>query len=433
MKNRIIFSVLLLLTGCKGNIPEAYFSPEKAASFFKDIESICNRDGGDLWGKNLYGPLMFVDRTNRKIFANQPDNDGLLTLKDGIYTGFYPKEVVINTTCENFGGVLFGIAPIPTEENDYLMKIRAINSLFHRFQQTSGINPQYFNVVFMDEKQARIWLKLEWKALKKAIGSEGEDKVRSIRDALIFRGSNHESYPGYVRMGNSFETNKGLATFTSMLLTSRSPEEFKSRLFDYLDLIYSFQSYATSYGSVHGALYATLLHTKGFDFKVIVTDTLDMGRLVRDLYQIELPLKCRDVAGSIAMNYDIEDIYREEEQRLKDIKEKLDEHVINFSEKPVVLLELESPSFDFEPENIHFLDTLGILYHTLRISDNWGKLSVDEGECLVSNNYKYLRISAKGLKNEKNHLQGEGWQITLNNGWEITEAGKNFLIRQAIP
>ena len=35
---------------------------------------------------------MFVDRTSRRIIANQPDNEGLLKGKDGIYTGFIQKN-----------------------------------------------------------------------------------------------------------------------------------------------------------------------------------------------------------------------------------------------------------------------------------------------------------------------------------------------------
>jgi hypothetical protein len=295
------------------------------------------------------------------------------------------------------------------------------------------MNPENFNIIILDEKEARLWMKLEWKALKKAIDSEGEEQTQAIRDALIFRGSNRESYPKYAALGNRFETYEGLATFTYTLLASNSPEEYKTRLFEYLDRIYSFQSYARSYGFIHGALYATLLHAKGFDFKTITTDTIDLGNLVRELYRIELPVKCRDVAGSIALHYSIEDIYREEEQRLQDIRDRLNNQVSVFTEKPVVLLELESPYFDFEPEDVHYLDTLGTLYHTLRVSDNWGKLTVDKGDCLVSNNYKYLRITAKGLKTDKNHINGEGWQIIMNDGWEIKESGPNYFIRKLIP
>ncbi|OFY67218.1 MAG: hypothetical protein A2Y71_06760 [Bacteroidetes bacterium RBG_13_42_15] len=433
MKNWIFISFLFLLTGCKGNVEDTYFTPEKAAACFKNIEEICNRDGGDLWGANLYGPLMFVDRNSRKIFANQPDKDGLLKLKDGIYTGLYPKENIINTTAIYFGGTHFGIAPLPNEEDDYRILSRAIHSLFHRYQQTTGINPEYFNAFDMDEKEARIWIKLEWKALKKAIVSEGEEQKLAIRDALIFRGSNRESFPKNTDMENRFETYEGLATFSYLLLITKSPEEYKSRLFETLDRIYSFQSYSRSYGSIHGALYATLLYFKGFDFKTITTDTVDLGKSVRELYQIELPRVCRDVAGSISINYNITEIYNEEEKRLQDIKERLNNQVSVFTEKPVVFLELESPYFDFEPEDVQFLDTLGTLYQTMRVSDNWGKLTVNKVGCLVSNNYKYLRITAKGLKTDKNHIYGEGWQIILNDGWEIGESDQNYFIRKLMP
>jgi len=433
MKRWIFISSLLILTACRENIQDTYFTPEKAAASFKDIEEACNRDGGKLWGRNLYGPLMFIDRASRKIIANQPDNEGLLKLKDGVYIGLYPRENIITTTTVTFGGTLFGMAPLPVEEDDFRIKSRGIHALFHSFQKATGMDPENFNLIIMDEKEARLWMKLEWKALKKALDSEGEEQILAIRDALIFRGSHRESYPTFAELENRFETYEGLATFTYYLLVSDSPEEYKTRLFEYLDRIYSFQSYARSYGSVHGALYATLLHAKAFDFKAITADTVDLGNIVREVWRIELPDKCRDIAGSIALHYNIEEIYREEDQRLQDIRDWLNNQVSVFTEKPVVLLELESPYFDFEPENVHFLDTLGTLYNKLRVSDNWGKLTVDEGDCLVSNNYKYLRITARGFKTDKNHISGEGWQIILNEGWEIGESGQNYFIRKLIP
>ncbi len=433
MEKWIFIAFLAFLTGCKGKVEDTYFTSAKAGASFKNVEEICNRDGGNLWGQNLYGPLMYVDRQSRKIFANQQDKEGLLKLRDGIYTGLFPKESIISTSAVNFGGTSFGMAPLPDEEDDYRITTRAVHSLFHKYQQTIGIDPEYFNAINMDEKEARIWIKLEWKALRKAINSTGEEQKLAIRDALIFRGTNRETFPGYTSMENRFETYEGLATFTYLLLTTKSPEEYKSKLFENLDRIYSYQSYSRSYGSIHGALYATLLYFKGFDFKTITTDTIDLGDKVREICQIELPVVCRDVAGSISINYNLAEIYNEEEKRLQEIKEGLHKQVSIFTEKPVVLLELESPSFDFEPEDVHFLDTLGTLYQSMRVSDNWGKLSVDKTGCLVSNNYKYLRITAKGLKIEKNHIYGEGWQIIMNDGWEILESDQNYFIRKSVP
>lgn len=432
MKQRIYFLILISLFSCKVEKSDTYLTPEKASQYFKSVEEICNRDNGKLWGKNLYGPLMFIDRTSRKIVANSPDNEGLLKGKEGIYTGYYPKELIINFAPVKFGGLLFAMAPLPAEEDEYRIKTGAIHGLFHRFNETVGIMPSVYNTNNMDEKEARLWIKLEWKALRKAINSEGEPQL-AIRDALIFRGSNRELYQKNVTDENRFETSEGLATFTYTMLCTDSPLEYKRRLFENLDRIYSMQSYSRSYGFIHGALYASLLNDKGFDFRKIQSDTFDLGVAVKEAYGIELPAICRDVAGSLALGYDIDIINKEEEKRLADIQESIHKQISTFTEKPVVFLELESPYFDFEPEDIHSLDTLGTLYNSMRVSDNWGKLTVDRVGCLVANNLKYLRITAKGFKKEKNRISGEGWHLLLNDDWELIVVDQNYFARKLMP
>jgi hypothetical protein len=433
MNKWIFFPVLVFLLSCKEKLPETYFTHEKASSYFKQVEELCNRDNGKIWGTNLYGPMMFVDRTSRQIVANQPDKEGILKIKDGVYTGLFSKESIINNTTTEFGGTLFGIAPLPVEEDGYRITTRAIHCLFHRFQHLNGIYPAVYYSPNMDDKEARIWIKLEWKALRKAITSSGDDQLLAIRDALIFRETNHKSFPKYIDEGNHFETYEGLATFTFIRLSTSSEEEFYNRLFENLERIYSFQSYSQSYGVIHGALYATLLYQKGFDFKKLRPDNLDLGNLVKDMYNIELPETCRDVAGSLAISYNINDIYTEEEKRLKDIKDGLNKQISIFNEKPVVYLELESPYFDFEPEDVHSLDTLGTLYTSIRISDNWGKLTVNKYGCLISDNYKNIRITARGFKKDKNHIYGEGWHMILNENWKIGEVDQNYFVRKVMP
>ncbi len=98
MNRWTIFAFLLLLTGCREKQLDTYLTPEKALRYFSKVETACNRDNGKLWGKNLYGPVLYIDRNSRKIIANQPDKDGLLKEKDGIYTGTYPRELLINNT-----------------------------------------------------------------------------------------------------------------------------------------------------------------------------------------------------------------------------------------------------------------------------------------------------------------------------------------------
>jgi hypothetical protein len=433
MKNRIAILILLIVISCNGEKTSTYFTPEKALNYFKGIKEICDHDNGALWGKNLYGPLMFIDRSSRRIVANMPDKEGLLKEKDGVFTGIYPRELLISNTPVSYGGTLYAMTPLPAVEDDFRLKSQAVHSLFHRFQKISETSSFGYNTNNMDEKEARLWIKLEWKALKKALTTRGEEQKLAIRDALIFRGANRELYQKYARDETLFENYEGLATFTYTLLCTNSPDEYKARIFENLDRVYMMQSYSRSYGFIHGALYASLLKDKGFDFSKIKTNEIDLGNSVKDLYHIELPAICRDVAGSLAVNYNIAEITNEEDKRLADLKEGYHKQISMFTEKPVVFIELESPYFDFEPEDIHSLDTLGTLYTSIRVSDNWGKLTVNKGGCLVSNNFKFLRITAKGFKADQNHISGEDWVLILNNDYELIAVNQNYFIRKLMP
>ena len=59
---------------------------------------------------------------------------------------------------------------------------------FTAFSKPSGMNPENFNLIIMDEKEARIWIKLEWKALRKAIDSEGEEQILCNQGCTYLQG-----------------------------------------------------------------------------------------------------------------------------------------------------------------------------------------------------------------------------------------------------
>jgi hypothetical protein len=433
MNKWLLYLLLPLLFSCREKPEETWFTPQIANRYFSELKHICDSDSGKLWGINLYGPFMYVDRQTRRIVANSPDKEGLLKYREGIYTGFFPREKLIGNSATLFGGTIFATAALPASEDEYRMKTRAIHGLFHCFQEEEGIKPASFNIRSMDEKASRMWQKLEWKALEKAISTDGEEKKSAIRDALIFRYTIRDLSPRDTHEAVRFENQEGLATFTFTKLTTTSREEFKKRLLELLKRSYSYRSYARSYGYVNGAFYSTLLYDKGFDFSSLNSDTVDLCMIVKDLYGIELPEICRDVAGSISMNYDVETIYKEEDERLAEIKSSLHKQVSKFTERPVVLLELESPAFDFEPEDIHPLDTLGTLYSSIRVSDNWGKLNVDKVGCLMSPDLRYIRISAKGIKTDRNHISGEGWVLLLNDENELRKVNENYIISEPLP
>jgi hypothetical protein len=427
-----VLIITTLIVSCTRETGNTYMTTEKALSYFSIFEEICRKDSGDLWGENLYGPIMFVDRNTRKIIANAPDNDKLLKFKDGVYTGIYPKEKLIDIIPTEFGGTRFAMIRIPNTEDEYTLKAYAIHSLVHCLQEEREISPRSFNNRHMNEKNARMWLKLEWRALRVALASEGDDRNLAIRDALIFRGARHEAYPAYQDDETRFENYEGLPTFSYTLLCTESREHQKKRLLDGIDYYYKL-NYGSTYGFIHGAVYAYLLYDNGFRLGSIKSDNVDLGHLTALSYNITMPDVIRDVAGSIAINYDIESIKQEEVERQERIKADINKKLNQYTEKPVIFFNLESPSFGFEPTDPTSLDTLGTIYTSLRVSDNWGKLTVNMTGCLVSHNLKEMRVPAKGVKIKKGHISGEGWDLYLSQNWEMIKNDQNYLVRRLTP
>lgn len=63
-------------------LPSAPFAAQQlfdlglAQIYFEEARTMCERDGGKLWGKSLCGPMIFVDAETRGLVANQPDAEG---------------------------------------------------------------------------------------------------------------------------------------------------------------------------------------------------------------------------------------------------------------------------------------------------------------------------------------------------------------------
>jgi len=428
MKRWIIIFPLIILSACHKKEGLSYITPDAVKRYFDTISVVCNSDNGRLWGENLYGPVLFIDNRTRNVYANVQDKKGLLKPRGGIFTGVFPKERLIVTNSVEYGGTKYAMVPLPNEEDNYRITSRAIHSLFHCYQERHNISTNRYSVTHMNEDNARLLLKLEWKALANALKTKDAARDQAIRDALVFRGARRELYPGGIRDENEFECMEGLATFTYMTLCSKSKDEFNTRLTDYLDRMYKNPSYPLSYGFIHGALYAALLKDKGFDFRQIDSINFDLGGATGKLYNIKMPEYCRDIAASLAMAYDLKSIKAEEKEIKKKTGDYTSKLVNDYTGKPSVKIILESPNFSFEPDDIFSLDTLGTFYKKIRVYDNWGKLTVDDGGALISTDLKVLWVNASYINTDHNRITGDGWKLNLNEGWHLIETGENFSV-----
>ena len=77
----------------------------------------------------------------------------------------------------------------------------------------------------------------------------------------------------------------------------------------------------------------------------------------------------------------------------------------------------ENMSISFDPINIVPIENIGTVYPTLRVTDNWGILTVENGS-LLSADWKNVKVSEPIEINDKT-IKGDGWILELNENWKV--------------
>jgi hypothetical protein len=278
--------------------------------------------------------------------------------------------------------------------------------------------------------QARIYLKLEWSALEDAIKQSGEKRVASIEDALVFRNYRREMFPACDTMENKFELHEGLPEYTAYKLCASNDVDFKNRLLSKSEKYWQQESLVRSFGYYSGFLYAYLLDQAHANWQYQLKNNDDLGQLVQIAYNIEMPIEISTTVELIKHNYSFSEI-SDFEQELKLKKDSiLAKYSQIFLNDTVLILNLTKPNVGFNPNTLQPFDTLGTIYPFIIITDNWGRLEVNNGGCLLSKDWKKATIPVVNINGDDNIIKCNNWTLKLEDGWDLIKTGKTyFLIR----
>jgi hypothetical protein len=61
----------------------------------------------------------------------------------------------------------------------------------------------------------------------------------------------------------------------------------------------------------------------------------------------------------------------------------------------------------------------GTVYPNIRVTDNWGVLTVENG-ALMSSNWNKISVTVP-LKNETKNIYGDGWKLELKDGYSVVK------------
>jgi hypothetical protein len=217
MKIRYHFNTLPLLallgtaTAADGQV-----QPQLAQRYFEEATKLCERDAGRLWGVSLCAPMVIFDQATGTRATSQPEPEGRPPRFPGIADG-----PVSWGGLRWFSFPLYMLADKTADVRQQIM----LHGLFHRIQGALGFAASNGFNEHLDTLEGRVWMQLEWRALRRALESSGSDRAEAIADALAFRRERRRLFPGAADNERREEIGEGLASYTGVAAWANSPAD----------------------------------------------------------------------------------------------------------------------------------------------------------------------------------------------------------------
>ena len=281
----------------------AQVDQQRAQEYFKEAQTLCERDGGRLWGVSLCGPMVFADAATGTIATSQPAP-----------AGDRPRVIGFVNAPVQWGGITWSAyvwQMIPKDDQGERGRL-FMHELFHCIQPRLGLTPPPAGESsHLDSLEGRYWLRLEWRALARALGASGAARTSAIADALAFRAARHQRFPGAAAAEHLVEINEGIATYTQYVTGSDSAEDASRHATATLAASEAGTSFVRTFAYASGAGYGLLLDALSPGWHRKITGASDFGELLSAAAGVT---PAPDVAAAAA-RYDGASLRVVEEQR----------------------------------------------------------------------------------------------------------------------
>ena len=398
----ITYACLISLSLCLVNPAAAQVDQQRAEAYFKEAATICQRDGGRLWGVSLCGPMVFADARTHTLATNQPRP-----------TGEWPRALGFANAPIEWGGVRWSafIWDFTTSLPDRVRGLLMMHELFHRIQPelklitTSGQNPH------LDTVEGRVWLRLEWRALARALGQSGEDRKRALSDAAAFRLTRRSQFPNAAENERVEEIREGLAQYTGTVTTAASHAEAVASALEQLAAAEQHETFLQQ-AYTTGLAYGILLDDASADWRRRVRSDSDLGEMLM------AALDVRPVANAVeaSARYGGMDLRAAEQTRAEQRRTRMRELQNRFVDGPVLLVP-SGGGASFNAVGATPIPGVGTVYFSqYRTKGEWGTLEATNGVLICDDRTRRL---PGPVRIEGTTLTGDGWTVTVAQGWTV--------------
>jgi len=400
--------LLYLLAGVAPPVV-AQVDQQRAQEYFKEAQALCERDAGRLWGVSLCGPMVIADRRTQTFATSQPAPEGdrpqLLGIVNapiewgGATWATYLWDDVVNRT--------------PRERNELLL-----HELFHGVQKQLGLGAPALATEHLDAADGRFWLRLEWRALARALRESGDERNLAVRDALAFRQARRTLYPGSVADERGQEITEGLAAYTGTVLAAPSATDAIAGALDLLARAEAEESFVRTFAYKTGPAYGLLLDASSPGWTRRVRGTDDLATLLMRA----LALQPATDATASATRYGGAELRAAELKREQERQERLAELRRRFVDGPVLRIPGGGSGMSDSRGAVVIPGGGTVYFGPFRASGAWGTLEAEKG-VLVASDGRSRRMSAP-VRRDDVTLTGDGWTFKAAAGWVIREGSR---------
>jgi hypothetical protein len=388
----------------------AQVDQQRAQEFFKGVQAVCEREGKRLWGMSMCGPMVIADLRTQTIATSQPAPEGPR-----------PRLLGLGNAPIEWGGVTWAAYMWDTLVNAPPLHAREIllHELFHGIvQEKLGLAASELLNEHLDVMDGRYWLRLECRALARALRESGAQRNTAVRDALAFRQARRMLYKGSAENERALEVNEGVASYTGVAAAAESAAGAVTRAIDILTACEGDHSFVRTFAYWTGPAYGLLLDGLSPGWRQRIRNTDDFGALLAGALTLQPAADATASAG----RYGGAEVRASEQQREQQRQQRLAELRQQFVDGPVLLMP-GGGGTQFNSIGAVSIPGVGTVYFgPYNASGEWGTLSAEKG-VLIASDGRSRRVSAP-VRRDDGTFTGDGWTFKVAAGWVVREGAR---------
>jgi hypothetical protein len=389
-------------------------------------------DAGRLWGVRLDSvPWLFIAGP-RAFATTDPGQQGYTGDEAGLWSGPLPAGIAPANTAVTWAGRRWAMVLLPLPADTLSAGRLLIHEVWHVVQPQALPLPAYnetgSGADLLDRPEGRVWLRLEWLALARALESQGSARRAALRDALLFRVRRYVAADSAERTRERLlDLAEGMAEYTGWRLSGSDPRALARALRAEAP---QRQTYVRSFPYFTGPAYGLLLDVEG------PHGWIDSLRRVQDLQALAArtvgiaPVEDAERAG---LAYGLDAIQGAEGVRWRERQRQIADLRGRFVDGPTLRLRPGALRISFDFRGQVPLGEAGTVMPALVWRGTGGAALDAPAGALVTADWSELRVPLDtvtvrdGILPAVMRWVGAGWTVTLPAGWRLARTGASWV------